>query len=236
LLPLGGQRGSASCKRGGTSLSDVSPLTFVGIGLLAAYGFWLWAFFTHARPRIMLRIGRALDVRVRESLDALDAGTYDTRDDDAPLAKRGAVMFADIVVLLAGTVGTAALVFIPAFLIAEGGVLLALEGTVTGRRAVLDVPASSMTLAVPRVDASVRVRNDGRLPLQSCALVTSGYGARTGYVNGRSDYFDIGPGDARAVRVPLTSQRPVRGEHRIPLLLECENRRVAVAEVVLDVR
>lgn len=216
-------------------MNDVTPLTFVGIALVVAYWAWLWAFFTHVRPRIMARLGARLAVRVRESTSVLDAGTFDTTDEAAPLARRGIVIAADLAVLMAGVVGVAAAVFVPAFLVAERGWLLPVEGWLTGRRAFVDASDATMS-ARGRTDAEVVVRNAGRLALRACALATEGYSARSGYVHGRSATFELEAGDTKKTVLVLEAQKPVPGRHRIAIELECETRRVAATTLALDVR
>lgn len=219
------------------SLLDLGAGAWLGIALLVAYWVWLWGFFAHLRPRVMAALGRRLGVRVRESTDVLDAGTWDVKGDDVPLRKTGAVLAADLVVLLLGTVGVAALVFIPAFLVAESGALLPLEGKLTGRLATLAVPAPA---TMPRSPATARLvidaGNDGREALRDCVVGVDGYTARNGYLNGRSARFDLAPGARRRIEVELSATRPPTGQHRFRLELECANERLAVVESVLEVR
>ena len=51
-------------------------------------------------------------MRVRESTDVVDAGTWSINKDNAPLAKTGIVLSAGLALLLLSTVGVATLVFI----------------------------------------------------------------------------------------------------------------------------
>ncbi|MFO1308586.1 MAG: hypothetical protein U1F64_09105 [Burkholderiales bacterium] len=211
------------------------PGVWLGLALLAAYGAWLWAFFSRVRPRAMAALGRRLAVEVRESSDPLDAGTYDVEDEGAALRKRAAVYAADLALLLLGTVGVAALVFVPAFLVAESGALLGLEGRLTGRSVAMSAPASA-TMASGKATLAVEVANTGREALRACRATTDGYTARNGYLHGSSAWFDLAPGERRSATVPLDAVRPPAGEHRFRVKVECANERLAVAEATLVAR
>ena len=119
------------------------PAIALGLALLVAYWIWLWAFFAKVRPRIMKALGRRLDVKVAESVEFLDAGTYNVETEDAPIRKHGAVWGVDILVTVVGTVGVAAAIFVPAFLVADSGMLLPLEAKLTGRGATIAAPPES---------------------------------------------------------------------------------------------
>jgi hypothetical protein len=216
-------------------MHDFGPLTVAGLALVVGYWVWLWAFFARVRPKIMARLGRRLQVRVGESTGVLDGGTYEIQDAQAPLRKHGIVVLADFLLLVAGTVGVAALVFVPAFLVAESGVLLPLEGALTGRRAALGAPAA-VAMQGLHADVPIVVRNTGHLALSQCALATSGYSARSGYVHGRSASFDVGPGEARKLVLALSAAKPVSGTHPIRVALECDARRIAASSVAVEVR
>src|SRR4029434_9587601 len=139
----------------------------------------------------MRAVARRLRTKVVESTDPLDAGTWST-DDDAPLAKTGAVLGADLVLLLLGTVGVAALVFIPAFMIGESGVLLPLESRMTGRAVTLRLhPPNAMPAEDPKVTLSIEVANGGPANLRACRALVDGYSARAGYLHGASPWFDL---------------------------------------------
>lgn len=211
------------------------PGVWLGLALLAAYGAWLWAFFSRVRPRAMAALGRRLAVDVRESTDPLDAGTYDIEGGGATLPKSGAVYAADLALLLLGTVGVAALVFVPAFLVAESGALLGLEGRLTGRSVAMSAPASA-TMASGKATLAVEVANTGREALRACRATTDGYTARNGYLHGSSAWFDLAPGERRSATVPLDAVRPPAGEHRFRVKVECTNERLAVAEATLVAR
>ena len=164
------------------------------------------------------------------------AGTWST-EDDAPLAKTVAVFGADIVLMLLGTAGVAALVFIPAFIVAESGVLLPMESRMTGRGVVLHLrPPSVMPADAPRASLGIEVDNAGRADLRACRAVVDGYGARNGYLHGASPWFDIAAGARVAAVVKLEAMRPPRGEHDVRIKVECSNERLAVETVKLTVR
>ena len=215
----------------------MSPAVLLGLALLAVYWAWIFVFFGRVRPRIMEALGRRLAVRVRESTDVLDAGTYDTRSDRAPLRKKGAIYAADLAVLLLGTVGVAALLFVPAFIVADRGALLPLEARITGRGATVEAAApAEMARAKGDATLALRVTNDGREALASCAVAVDGYAARNGYLNGRSATFDLPANEQRQAVVPLHAMNPPPGEHRFRVKLECANERIAVADALLVVR
>ena len=214
----------------------MTPGAWLGIALFAGYALWLFAFFTYVRPRAMRAVARRLRTKVVESTDPLDAGTWST-DDDAPLAKTGAVLGADLVLLLLGTVGVAALVFIPAFMIGESGALLPLESRMTGRAVTLRLhPPNAMPAEDPKVPLSVEVDNGGSANLRACRALVDGYSARNGYLHGASPWFDLAAGARVAAVVRLEAMRPPRGEHKVRIKVECDNERLAVEGVKLTVR
>ena len=156
------------------------PAIALGVALLVAYWIWLWAFFAKVRPRIMKALGRRLDVKVAESVEFLDAGTYNVETEDAPIRKHGAVWGVDILVTVLGTVGVAAAIFVPAFLVADSGMLLPLEAKLTGRGATIAAPPESRWPAGnTRTTLDVAVTNSGRSDLARCRVRTADYtGAR----------------------------------------------------------
>lgn len=215
----------------------MSPAVVLGVALLVLYWAWIGVFFARVRPRIMEALGRRLAVRVRESTDPLDAGTYDTRSDRAPLRKKGAIYLADLAVLLLGTVGAAALLFVPVFVVADRGMLLPLESALTGRGATIEIAAPvEMMRSSGEATLAARVTPSGREALVACALAVDGYSARNGYLHGRSAPFDLPPTDQRKAVLPLSAMSPPAGEHRFRIKLECANERIAVADGVLVVR
>ncbi len=217
-------------------MTALTPGAWLGIALFSGYAIWLWAFFTYVRPRAMRAVARRLGTKVVESLEVEDAGTWST-EDGAPLAKTGAVMAADLALLLAGTVGVAALVFIPAFVVAESGVLLPLESRLTGRAVELRIgPPNAMAVETGKVVLPVEIDNRGASDLKACRAMVDGYSARNGYLHGTSPTFDLAAGARAASTVRIESQKPVRGEHEIHIKVECSNERLAVGTVKLTVR
>ena len=215
----------------------MSPAVLLGIVLLALYWAWIGVFFARVRPGIMAAVGRRLRVKVAESTDVLDAGTYGIKGDDAPLRKTGVVLVADLVVLLLGTVGVAALLFIPAFLVADSGALLPFEARLTGRGATLNMArGAAMDSSIGKATLQVRAENVGRETLRECVAGVDGYTARNGYLHGSSPRFELAPAQRRTVPLAVEALRPSPGEHRFRLKLECANERLAVAEVLLRVR
>jgi hypothetical protein len=205
------------------------PAIALGLALLVAYWIWLWAFFGKLRPRIMEALGRRLGVKVEESMSLLDAGTYNVTSEQAPLRKHGAVWSADVAVTVAGTVGVAALVFVPAFLVADSGALLPLEARVTGRGATLSV-AQPVAWGKGAREATARLTmtNTGRLALARCQARTADYRARDGYLNGSSAFVDLPTGASREVDLPLDAVRAPTAPIEIRIELECANERMAV--------
>ncbi|MFO1306660.1 MAG: hypothetical protein U1F54_23295 [Burkholderiales bacterium] len=215
---------------------SLTPGAWLGISLFAGYAIWLWAFFTHVRPRAMRAVARRLRTRVVESLHVEDAGTWST-DDATPLSKTGAVMAADLALLLMGTVGVAAAVFIPAFIVADSGALLAVESRMTGRAVEIRIgPFNAMAAESPRVALPVEIDNKGASALTACRAMVDGYTARDGYLHGTSPTFDLAPGARAATTVRIEAQKPVKGEHAIRIKVECGNERLAVASATLPVR
>ena len=214
----------------------MGPGAWLGVALFAGYAFWLFAFFQWVRPRARRAVGRRLRTKVVESTDVVDAGTWDT-DDDAPLAKTGAVIGADFALLMLGTVGVAALVFIPAFIVAESGVLLPLESRLTGRGLALRLqPPNAMPADNPKVSLAIEVDNGGRTDLRACRAEVAGYSARNGYMHGASPYFDLAAGARVAAIVKVEAMRPPRGDHELRIRVDCSNERLAVEPVTLTVR
>jgi hypothetical protein len=217
-------------------LTNLSPLTWLGVALFAGYVVWLVVFFQWVRPRAMRALGRRLRTKVEESNDIVDAGTW-SAGDDAPLRKTGAVMGADFVLLLLATVGVAAAVFIPAFLVAESGVLLPLDNRLTGRAVTLRLhKPEAMPADNPKVNLPIEVDNIGRTDLRACRAELSGYSARNGYMHGASPFFDVAKGARVAAIVKIEAMRPSRGAHEVSIRLDCNNERLAVERVTLTVR
>ena len=180
----------------------------VVLGLVA----WQFVFFQFVRPRMMQRIGQRLDVRVHESLDAWDAGVFDT-EAAAPIRKTAAVAVADFVLTLAGTVGVFAAVSIPLFLLAESGLPHRWEGQLTGTSARIgDVTVPAMTGG--RTIAVVIVRNEASDPMRACRIAVADYRARDGYLTGASDFFELPAGTTRSIELPLRVTTPIRAHTR----------------------
>ena len=215
----------------------MSLAVVLGIALLVLNWAWIFLFFGRIRPRIMEALGRSLGVRVRESANPLTAGTYEGRSDRTPLRKSGAIYAVDLVVLLLGTVGVAALVFVPAFLVADSGALLTYESMLTGRGAELRVfDAAEMSPSDGKATLALDVWNTGRDPLAGCVGAVEGYTSRNGYLHGATARFDLATGERRPVMLALEATRPPPGERAFRLKLECLNERIAVADAKLVVR
>jgi hypothetical protein len=215
----------------------MTPAVVLGIALLVLYWAWIFVFFGRVRPKIMEALGRRLGVRVRESTDVLDAGTYDVRGERTPLRKSGAVYAADLVVLLLGTAGVAALIFVPAFLVAESGALLPYESKITGRGAELRVvDAAEMSPSVGKATLALDVWNTGREALAGCIGGVEGYTSRNGYLHGATARFDLAAGERKPVMLAVEATRPPPGERTFRVKLECANERIAVADTKLVVR
>ena len=216
------------------SVDVFTPAVVAGIALLAAYGAWLWAFFSRVRPRVMAALGRRLKVEVSESTDVLDAGIYDIEEEGAPLRKTGAVYAADLSLLVAGTVGAAALVFVQAFLVSESGALLPIEGRLTGRGVALHV-AGPATMTSGKARLEIVAVNVGRQALRECRAAVEDYTSRNGYLHGSSAWFDLAQGERRALDVALDAVKPPPGEHRLRVKVECAYERLAVDDAAVRV-
>jgi len=213
------------------------PAIALGLALLVMYWAWLWAFFARIRPRFMDALGRRLGVKVAESTGFIDAGTYNVETEDVPIRKHGAVWGADAVITVLGTVGVAAALFVPAFLVAESGALLPIEAKLTGRGARLDVPAEA---AWPRdarsIVVRIDVRNTGREPLERCQVRTADYRASDGYLRGTTAYVDLPTSAARSLALPLEASRPLASRTPVRLRLDCADERHATATLALAPR
>ena len=217
-------------------MSTLTPGAWLGIALFAGYALWLFAFFTYIRPRAMRAVARRLATNVAESTDFEDAGTWRT-DDNAPLAKTGAVLVVDLALLLIGTVGVAAVTFIPAFIVGESGVLLPLETSMTGRVLTLTIRTpNAMAQEDARTALAIEVDNGGHTDLRGCRALVDGYSARDGYLHGASPWFDLAAGARLAALVRLEATRPPRGDHDVRIKVECANERLAAGNVTLTVR
>jgi len=213
------------------------PAIALGLVLLVAYWIWLWAFFAKVRPRIMKALGRRLDVKVAESVEFLDAGTYNVETEDAPIRKHGAVWGVDMLVTVLGTIGVAAAIFVPAFLVADSGMLLPLEAKLTGRGATITAPPESRWPAGGiRTEIAVAVTNTGRVDLARCRVRTADYRARDGYLNGASPAVDLPVGATRTLTLPLAAQRPLAAPTTVRIKLECAEEWFASASVDLAPR
>jgi hypothetical protein len=175
-------------------------------------------------------------VQVAEELDGEGVGTYGTSGAVATVGNQSLVWLADLVVVLAGTLGMAALVFVPTFLVAESGALLPLEGRLTGHRLTLELAAGPhMRASQATASLNVTVRNDGSAPESQCLVSVADYQARNGYLTGRSAFFNLSPGAQRSIDLPLRASRPPLGNHVFRVKLECGQERLMVQRSTLHV-
>jgi hypothetical protein len=217
-------------------MDQIGPIELIGIAILAGYGVWMVVFFGSVRPLLMAAIGRRMRVEVEEEVGGLASGTYDVVGKGAPVAKVGAVWLADAGILLLGTVGMAALVFVPTFLAAESGVTDPLYRALTGRRVTFAAPALvPLRAARPSTTTVIAVRNGGGAVERQCQVSVADYHARNGYLNGRTALFDLPPGAERGVESSLDVSRPIIGAHAFRWKLECANRRLMVQDATLQV-
>jgi hypothetical protein len=217
-------------------MSEIGPVELIGIGLIVGYIAWLVLFFSVVRDRLMAAIGRRLRVEVKEEMGGLASGAYEVVGKGAPVAKVGAVWLADAAVLLLGTVGVAALVFTPTFLVAESGATDPIYRALTGRRVTFAAPALIPLSAARRsTTTAIAVRNDGSQIERQCQVSTADYTARNGYLNGRTALFDLPPGAERGVEASVDAARPIVGAHVIRWRLECANRRLMAQEATVQV-
>lgn len=217
-------------------MGALGPLQWLGIGLLLAYAGWLACFFGHVRPWLMGRVGRRLGLDVEEQLHGDEAGLYGPTGGQPSLGSQASVWLADMAVLLAGTVGVAALLFVPAFLVAESGALLPLEGRLTGRQLAIELPSAvSMRATQGSATLRVRVRNQGPTPEAACQLGVADYEARNGYLAGSSAFFELPTGASLEIELPLKAPRPPVGTHAFRVELECGQQRRLVRRASLRV-
>jgi len=203
-------------------MDHLGLVEIAGIVIVLCLIAWQFVFFEFVRPRIMRRIGRRLNVGVHESLDAWDAGVYDT-EDSAPVRKTAAVVIADFAVTILGTAGVFALVSIPLFLLAESGLPYRWEGRVAGTAARIgDISVPEM--ARGRAVAAVMVRNEASEAMRACRVSVTDYRARDGYLTGASDFFELAAGAAQSVQLPLRVTTSVPGTHDFRVSLECGGR------------
>jgi hypothetical protein len=203
-------------------MQNVGLVEIAGAVVVILYIVWLIAFFQFVRPRLMARAGKQMNVRVKESLDPLDAGTYNTAG-NASVQKSAAVQFLDIFVLLIGTVGVCALISIPAFFFGESGAPYRWESIILGTQA--DIVNLDITpLRNDRATVSATLENQGSANLLQCQVRSTDYSARNGYMNGSSAFFDLARGETRTIEFPLDAINPARGEYTVNFALECQNR------------
>ena len=215
-------------------MKDIGLVEAVGIVIVLALIGWPIVFLQVVRPRVMARIGRWLQVGVRESTDAWDAGTYDAHD-GAPLHKTLAVTVADLVVILVGIVGVIAAISIPLFLFVETGLPYRWEGQLTGTAVrIVEVVVPPMT--DDTTTARVTVRNEARAAMQACRLDVAGYTARNGYLTGASNAFDLEPEASVTVDLKLDVSRRIPGTHAVRLNLECGMRLKDSVRTSVEVR
>ncbi len=200
----------------------IGLVEIAGALVVILYIVWLIAFFQFFRSRVMNYFAERMNVRVRESLDVLDAGTYNTVG-DVPLVKSGAVQILDMLILLIGTVGVCALISIPAFLFGESGAPYRWESILLG------TPASIINLQVEplrddEANVAATIANQGNVNASQCQVRTSDYSARNGYMNGSSALFDLARGETRVIEFTLDAVNPPRGEYAVNFALECQNR------------
>ena len=122
-------------------------------------------------------------------------------------------------------------------LVAESGVLLPFESSITGRSVVMRVAApTTMQASAGTARLALEVDNAGQKPLRQCRASVDGYTSRNGYLHGDSPTFDLGPGARAALNVSLSATHPPPGDHPFRVKIECANERLAVADTVLTVR
>lgn len=203
-------------------MNSLGLVEIAGIVAVLCLVSWQFTFFQFVRPRIMARIGRRLNVEVRESVGAWDAGAYDTAH-PAPAGKTAAVAVADLVVTLMGSVGVFAAASIPLFLLADSGLPHRWEGQLTGT----SVRIGDITVPVMNdrdVVALVMVRNEASDAMRACRIAVADYRARDGYLTGASDFFDLARGTRPSIELPLRVMMRVPGTHAFRISLECGQR------------
>lgn len=214
-------------------MNQIGPVEIAGIGVVLLFMVWLVLFFQIVRPRLMEWIGERLNVPVRESVQPPDSGTYEVVG-NAPLAKHGAIVLIDFVVLIVGTVGICALCSIPAFLIGESGLPYRLEGMLLGQ----GVSVVSSQIPPLQNDASkgiVMIQNESSSPMTACRVSVADYQASNGYLTGATQYFDMTPRELRYEPITLSAINARPGTYEIRLSLECSNRLKEKVRAQIDV-
>lgn len=217
-------------------MNQIGLVEGIGIVVVLLYMVWLVAFFQFVRPRLMAWFGEALDVSVRESMGALDAGTYGVTE-NAPLAKHGAVGALDVITLMVGTVGVCALISIPGFLIAESGLPYRWESILLSRGVRIAGAQIAPLRGGEDAAATIAVQNESNAAIGNCQVRVADYTARNGYLTGSSAFFEIEPRENRQIEMRLSAIDPAPGNYEIALSLECDNRlkdKVRTTLAVLD--
>lgn len=214
-------------------MNQIGLVEIAGIIVVVLLIVWLILFFQIVRPRLMEWIGERLNVSVRESIEPSDSGTYEVVG-KVPLAKHGAIVLIDFLVLIIGTVGICALCSIPAFLIGESGLPYRLEGML------LNQGVSIVSSQIPPLqnDASkgiVMVQNESGNPMTGCRVSVADYQASNGYLTGATQYFDMAPQELRYEPITLSAINARPGTYEIRLSLECGNRLKEKVRAQVDV-
>lgn len=216
-------------------MDQVGPMEILGILTLVVYAAWLYTFFSTVRQRLLAAVGRRLMVDVKESSGLLDSGLYTTVG-PASLRQSVIITLSDMVVTLLGTVGMAALWFIPIFLAVEYGLIDPLQSLLTGRRVTLELPPTiTMRASQPTQTVALVVRNDGGSAERQCGVSLADYTARDGYLSARTPLFDLAAHGERALPLPLEGIRPPVGRHTVRVRVECTNRRLTIKPLVVIV-
>lgn len=203
-------------------MNQIGLVEIAGIGVVLLFFIWMILFFQIVRPRLMEWVGNKLDVRVRESAQSLDSGTYEVVG-TAPLAKHGAIVLIDFIVLLVGTVGFCALISIPAFLIGESGLPYRLEGILL-KQGVTIVSSQIPPLQDDASKGIVMVQNESDSSMSACRVSVADYQASNGYLTGATQFFDMTPQELRYEPITLSAINARPGTYEIRLSLECGNR------------
>jgi hypothetical protein len=215
-------------------MNQVGPVEIAGAVVVIGYVGWLIIFFQVVRPWLMDRVGRMLGVRVHEEALGLDSGTYNVTG-PSTAGKSLTVWATDIGVLLLGTIGVCACIALPGFAFVDSGYADRLNAALTGGSARIAAIAIQPMVEGTTTNAEATVRSESRSLLQFCRLCAVDYTERNGYLTGASEYFDLQPGEERALRFKLDALRRQPGTHTVRFRLECDNRGRDTARAELHV-
>jgi hypothetical protein len=218
-------------------MDQIGPVEIIGAILFLGYIAWLVGFFSIIRPRLMQAIGRRLGVRVAESTNLEDSGSFIAVGKKATGTTKLLISTLDMGILLLATIGVCGVAGTSVFFLDERGVLADLHANLTGYRIVLDIPAQlSMSRSEQQLRLNLSVRNIGEHPVTGCVVGTADYSARNGYVSGRTTSFDLAVGAQQAMQLELSARNPTVGTFPLRIEIECQGRTLRITQTTLTIR